>query len=170
MMKQTLFFAALALMLTACGGPKAETAQIPQMNVTEFLSKAGEFAGQEVALEGTVTHVCKHGGKKMFIVGSDGTSQLKITASGDIGSFDLALEGSPVVVNGTVEELVVNEEYLCSMEAEITAEDDHDHSDNSASQEQVDNLRKQVEDSGQDHLAFYSLAGTSCKVISGEEN
>jgi hypothetical protein len=48
-----------------------------------------------------VTHVCRHGGQKCFILADDGETQIRIVPGGDIDEFKVELEGSIVAFKGT---------------------------------------------------------------------
>jgi hypothetical protein len=70
---------------------------------SEFPDKAETYMGQKIQIEGMVVHVCKHGGKKMFLVGDNPEIRVKIDASDEVTVFSTDLEGSTVVVQGTVQ-------------------------------------------------------------------
>lgn len=57
------------------------------MEIDSLLANAGEFAGQEVTIEGVCTHICKHGGRKIFLMGSDDTQTIRVEG-GSVGKFD----------------------------------------------------------------------------------
>jgi hypothetical protein len=89
----------------------------------KFQDFAAENVGKEVEIQGMVIHVCKHGGKKMFIIGEDPEMRVKITASDKIGEFKPELEGSTVAVKGIVEpieEEAVPEEEKHDQDADHT--------------------------------------------------
>jgi hypothetical protein len=71
--------------------------------LADFKDKAEAFVGKEIMLEGNVIHVCKHGGKKMFITADDPDVRIKITSGDDMAPFEPELEGSYVKVLGFVE-------------------------------------------------------------------
>jgi hypothetical protein len=79
--------------------------------------------GKTVEIQGMVTHVCKHGGKKMFIMSSDPDVQVKVTVGENIAAFPVELEGSNVWVKGKVEEMMVEVEP----DHEENVEEDEDH-------------------------------------------
>lgn len=74
---------------------------------SDFPDKAPQMIGQTVEIEGLVVHVCKHGGKKLFIVGENPDIRIKIDASDKVSVFDPELEGSTIKVKGTVAEIEV---------------------------------------------------------------
>jgi hypothetical protein len=197
-MRRNLFLLAIAaLWITSCGG-EGTTDATTQVTLAQFESGAAEYVGKTVSITGTVDHVCRHGGKKMFIVSEGSGERLKITATSDVGSFDVALEGSNVRVEGIVEVLKVDESYLANWEGEVcaaeglpvdAAEGEHQNeaaetavaegaeaaeeqlaeaTDKEQSPEelkQINSLREQLTGSGEEYLAFYSLACSSFEEI-----
>ncbi len=116
-------FIALSL-LTACGkgtnkSGKETAAEIIPITVAEFIGDAGPFVDQAVQISGTVVHVCRHGGQKMFIIGEDGEERIRITTGEDIAEFQVDLEGEKVEVTGYVRELIIDDTYLAEWEAEV---------------------------------------------------
>jgi hypothetical protein len=69
------------------------------LTVSELLANPGTYDGSEIALKGTVVHVCKHSGKRLHLLGSDEASQIRLEA-GAIGQFDKSLEGSEIIARG----------------------------------------------------------------------
>lgn len=105
--------------LNAKGVSQSEAVSI---NPSDFPDKAPQMIGQTVEIEGLVVHVCKHGGKKMFIVGENPDIRVKIDASDKVSVFDPELEGSSVKVKGTVAEIEVE-----MTEEEMKEQRDADH-------------------------------------------
>jgi len=87
-----------------------EKAESIEVGVDNFKEIAPEIVGKKVEISGMVTHVCKHGGKKMFMMDSDADVQVKITTGENIAAFPTDLEGSTVWVSGIVEEIMVEVE------------------------------------------------------------
>jgi hypothetical protein len=183
MTKHFLFsLAIIVFLITGCfnqadndNGTDSE-APAEEVTLATLLSETGNFVDKPVKVSGTVDHVCKHGGKKMFIFGKNPDDRIKITTGEKMSSFDPALEGSDVFVSGIVREMRVDEDYLMNWEMELTAnknekkkhmevgsgEGKHEpgeSEENSAADEmnQISSMRKQLEDSGKDHLSFYSI-------------
>jgi hypothetical protein len=88
--------------------------------------KFQEFAlnnvGKEVEIKGLVVHVCREGGKKMFIIGEDPEMRVKITPGEKIGVFIPEMEGSTVDIKGIIEPI---EEEVVSEEEKKTQDADH---------------------------------------------
>jgi hypothetical protein len=89
----------------------------------KFQDIAEANVGKSVEIEGLVVHVCKHGGKKLFIVGSDPEQRVKITTSDKVSVFQPELEGSTIKVKGIIEPMAEEE-----LPAEEKAAQDADHS------------------------------------------
>ena len=81
---------AACLVMVSCGGGKKQQAAeeaVVAMSIDDVMAKASGLVEQEVTIEGVCTHTCRHGAKKMFLVGSDDTKTLRIEA-GELGAFD----------------------------------------------------------------------------------
>jgi len=124
-MQRAAFLVLVAFLAVSCNQASKENStesteveQIVSATIQELLASPADFDGKEVAVSGMVTHVCRHGGQKCFIVAEDGETQIRIVPSGDIDEFKIELEGSNVAFKGVfrvmnvveTEELVENYE------------------------------------------------------------
>jgi putative hemolysin len=109
-MQRLIFWVAGVLLITACSqaarnegsdSTDGRTQEIVTATVEEILAQPAEYEGKQVAVSGMVTHVCRHGGQKCFVLGQDGKSQIRIVPGGDIDEFKIDLEGSTVSFLGT---------------------------------------------------------------------
>lgn len=190
MKKNVLMLFALVGLLIACNSSqkKAEkdgSGEPVTVTVNDFLTKAGDYVGQEIVIKGTVSHVCKHGGKRMFIFDDNEDNRVKIEAGEGVTTFDANLEGSDVEVKGMLKELVIDETYLTEWELEVSEEMNKPEADTAATagheggglggsadqgehvdaMESIENYRQQIKESGKDHLSFYSVECTAYEVI-----
>ncbi len=174
---------------TGCKQKSTNESDSTKVNITvdEFLANPENWANKEVVISGTVSHICKHSGKKLFLFGADPEKTLKINAGGDVSTFDLKYEGLDVEITGTViEDEKIDANYLNEWEAEIKASlADKDqkvcNEENKAISGQnniqtkdttnaevedpyasVKNFRKKLDESGK---AYISIWGISCKSI-----
>lgn len=69
------------------------------VDLATLMADPTQYDGKEVAIEGTVVHVCKHSGKRLHLMGVDEATQLRIEA-GEIGQFAKELEGSDIIARG----------------------------------------------------------------------
>jgi hypothetical protein len=169
-------FAILILFAASCNQPVKEeaaeevTIDTVWMTVASFDTSAMNYVDQPVWIEGTVTHTCKHGGKRMFIADGSDTVLVEVTAGPEIVMFDAELEGSRVQVLGILKEERIDDKYLNEWEAEVLKpeEENHEaglhegtkgHEDHSKEDKlkQINALRNQLKESGKEFLAFYSV-------------
>lgn len=191
-MKKLIFIVAAAIGLASCQNStnKTETANEETLNndiavvqVAEFENKAGDLVGKTIQLSGTVDHVCKHGGQRMFIVDNESEARIKITPAEEVAAFNTELVGDELLITGIVEEQRIDESYLMEWEEEIRAgsamsddkgegthlggnvEKGGEGADESEEMQKVNNLREQLQASGKDYLAFYSVVCTGYQVV-----
>ena len=195
----TKFFSLFLVLVLAvsCGQQSNKTKDLPDLEVSEItvealLADASPFVEKPVAIKGTVVHVCRHGGQRLFIVGENGEDRFRITVGENISEFDVELEGTMIEVNGVVKELIIDETYLAEWEAEISEGSEHSrgegheggvgHGDNygeaqavegdqnaemqQASQlKSIQDVRDEIAASGKDHLSDYWIETIDFKVI-----
>ncbi|MCB2221262.1 MAG: hypothetical protein KQI35_12765 [Bacteroidetes bacterium] len=176
MIKKFLFMMALAAFFTSCGGGagtdenvqdettsmEATQNEVPMIAIGEFDSKAGEFVDQEIMVEGIVDHVCKHGGKKLFLVSDEGDLHVDSDTR-----FDEALTGSDIKVKGIVREFRVDEAYCLKMEEDNIQSHKKGETDEDLYEmkmAQIKEYRDSMAAAGVDHLSFYSVEYVSHEV------
>ena len=57
------------------------------MEVDNLLADAEKLTGGKVTVEGVCTHICRHGGRKIFLMGTDDTQVIRIEAGERIADF-----------------------------------------------------------------------------------
>ena len=191
MKAQTIFLVALAaLAFTACGGQtnnkqKAteEVAVSTAMEIDAVLADAEKLANSEVGIEGICTHICKHGGTKIFMMGSDDTKTIRIEAA-KLGSFDQKCVISIVKVKGLLREERIDEAYLQRWEAASAAQVAEEHGETEAGcdtekaargesgntvAERIANFRDRIAAreaaEGKAYLSFYFVEALSYEIL-----
>lgn len=84
-MKKILFMMAVALVaFTAC----QKQAQVAEKvySIDEVYAQADSLAGDTICFEGICAHLCKHGGRKAFLMGSDESRILRVEGA-SAGNF-----------------------------------------------------------------------------------
>ena len=129
--KLTIAIAIMAMTFigTSCGNKQQKSASeatteqsaSSALEIDSLLANAESLAGQEVTIEGVCTHTCKHGAKKIFLMGSDDTQVIRVEA-GTLGAFDPKCVNSIVRVTGTLKEQRIDEAYLQNWEAQLKAQ------------------------------------------------
>lgn len=179
-MIRNLFFVSIIALAFSCSNGKTNNEEV--IKVDDFLAKQAELVEKTVKVEGTVTHICMHGGKKLFIMGQDPEKTIKVTAGAGISQFDKTLEGTDVIIEGIVKETKVDEAYIVKLEAEAAANVDttqkdttkqeiaehknhlHEGESHATDNSQFDDLRKQIKESGKDYISFYAIECTKVEA------
>ena len=180
-----------ALLLVACNGnssrkaatgQSAPTEQADVLEIDELLASADSLAGKTVTIEGVCTHTCKHGARKIFLMGSDDTQIIRVE-SGELGHFDPQCVNRIVRVTGTLDEQRVDEAYLVAWEAKAKAQSGEQHgtteagcdTEKAARRETGNTVAERIADfrakiaarkasEGKDYLSFYYVTATSYEI------
>jgi hypothetical protein len=133
-MKKVMFLAMISLLVISATSLNAQdkstsksTDKVVTVKPDNFQDVAPDLVGKEVEIQGMVVHVCREGGKKMFIVGENPDVSVKITVSKKVNVFEPELEGSTVYVKGIVEPMSSNEEVQQEVEKEGNADAAHEN-------------------------------------------
>lgn len=114
-MKKIIPIFVLAIFLFSCNTGTKNTEEIKSVTFEELATSAEGLNDKLVTIEGMVTHVCKHGGQKLFLTDETKELNLLVRVTESIPEFDVALEGSNVQITGN----------LIVAVAEANEEDDH---------------------------------------------
>lgn len=186
-MKKLIILAAVAMLFSACSNSakdsseqiKANSNQITEVQVNDFEKQADNLEGEQVIMKGAVMHVCKHGGKRLFISGDNPDIRVKVTKGENMASFKPELEGSEISIQGIVQVQEVDEAYLNQWENDVKADmkesdkkihtGEEGHEENEGEKEEtlmkIKNMRKQLKESGKEKLTFYSVECEDYKII-----
>ncbi len=162
-----------------------ETVQEVVLQVDDVLGKADSLLGHEVTVEAVCTHICSHGGGKIFLMGSDDTKMLRVEAGEKIGSFKPECVNNLVQVKGILAEQRIDESVLAKMENEAKNQTGEKHGaagdgcessqkargeqPGAALEQRIANFRKRIaerkEKEGKEYLSFYHIEGLSYKIV-----
>lgn len=117
---------AVALLFSACScesqqSSTQEEQEQTALQVDDVLAQGEELVGEIVTVEGVTTHVCSHGGARLFLMGSDDTKTIRVEAGEAIGSFPAEVVNSLVTVTGELHETRLYESDLQQQEERIKA-------------------------------------------------
>lgn len=166
------------------GNKDADSTNV-SITVDSFLATPEKWVNKDILITGTVSHVCKHSGKKLFLFGADAQKTVKINAMGDFSGFDIKFEGTDVEITGTViEDQKIDANYLDEWESDIkkmvadkdlkvcTAEGQAitgQTSDKEKSAEATEDpyadikaFRKKLDESGKTYISVYAI---NCKTL-----
>jgi len=179
-MKKLLFIAATALILVSCGNKTQQgatteetattqaNADVPTYELNKLLADADQMVDKTVIVKGTVTHTCKHSGKRCFIVGEDGKTSFRVEAKGDIGGFNKELVGSELAIKGTLKERRLTKEYIDQYEKDVNekkAKEDGSAETCQAELSNITSMRDWMKDNNKDYYAIYYMDGESYETV-----
>ena len=107
-MKNFFYLTMIGLLVFSCNNQSGnnsteETKKQIEEAVEVSLAQLAEFPKSyegKIMVKGMVTHVCKHGGQKMFLTNESQDANMLIRVSSSIPEFEVALEGSTVEITG----------------------------------------------------------------------
>jgi len=121
-MKLTFYTLGVLIFLISCSsesGKSGETKDDIKVIAIENLENSAEDIGDNIVqTTGMVTHICRHGGQKMFLTDDTKESHILVRVSSSIPEFKVSLEGSTLEVTGK----------LVATVTEATDHEGHDHS------------------------------------------
>lgn len=190
MKKISLLLISLVAILTlaSCTSNKksneSETTQTA-VTVDELMANAEQEVENTVVLEGLCTHICSHGGKKLFLMGNDEASTIRVEASDEIGAFKSGSLNSMVKVKGVLKEERIDEAYLTQWEARIEEGVADEHGEDgegcetelkAQGQEDVTSERGRIKDfrekiakrnetEGKNYLSFYFVEADEYTIL-----
>ncbi len=111
------------MMTMSCTGNKKTTnanqkKQTP-ITVDEIMANAEHNIDNVVVVEGICTHVCSHGGKKLFLMGDDDSNTIRVESNDVLGAFKSECINSIIQVKGLLKEERIDEAYLVKWESEL---------------------------------------------------
>ena len=168
---------AVAVIGTSCGNKQqksssdttTEQTTSSALEIDSLLANAENLAGKEVTIEGVCTHTCKHGAKKIFLMGSDDTQVIRVEA-GTLGAFAPKCVNSIVRVTGTLEAQLKAQaaekhgtgEAGCDTEKKARGETAN------TPEARIADFRAKIADrkasSGKEYLSFYFMEANSYEV------
>lgn len=190
MKKQHLFFIALISLIAfgSCTGNKnktnTETESTP-MSVDDVLLAAEEQADNNVTVEGLCTHICSHGGRKIFLLGDDDSKTIRVESSDALGAFKQECVNAMVLVKGKLKEERIDEAYLLKWENELAEGTAEEHGEDgegceteqkAQGQESVTDdygrikdfrirIAERNESEGKDYLSFYYIEANEYSIL-----
>lgn len=96
----------------SCGNQKSKkqtvvlaVPEVVVLTVDDLYNNVTDLTDKEVVVKGTVMHICKSGGERCFIMGSNEDVVIRIEAGEKIGAFNQELMGSDIEVVGVLREV-----------------------------------------------------------------
>lgn len=180
----------MTLGLASCGNDSnkskeqtsAEEVTPAALEVDQVLADPDSLVGDTIEIEGICTHICKHGGGKIFLMGSDDTKTLRVEAGESIGSFPQETVNSIVRVTGVLVEDRIDEDYLAQWESQIADQAKETQGEGGCAadmkanaeaatnsvRERIANFRSRIaertEKEGKPYVSLYHMEGLSYEI------
>lgn len=162
------------VLISACGQKQEGTEGVAALTLAKFMEQPEQFIDKEVVLEGTVTHVCKHGGKRVHLTDTKTNDRMKVELGENMPAFARELEGSDIIVTGILRETRIDKQYLDEWEQEVLAETTEEHKDaghvDPQGLEAVNAKREELAASGKPYLSMWHVECISYKMKDGSAN
>ena len=153
-MKKSFIISAMAfigmMIVTACGNKAATEAEVTDntVSVDSLLVTPEAYLGDTISIEGVVSHLCAHGGRKAFVLGSSDSVMIRCDATPEMGgAFPQDCIHHPIMVKGVLIESRLTEDDVKQLEAQHA--------------EQVKMIAEQA---GAEQAAAVEKAATGCET------
>ncbi|TKG94027.1 hypothetical protein EYV94_14830 [Puteibacter caeruleilacunae] len=179
---KNLLYLFLAITLASCGTKQAnkDKAEKPtSMSVDKVYTDGEKYADQSITIEGTVIHVCRHGGERCFIMGTDEDQTIRIETNSKIKAFSQDQIGTDIKVKGTLRHIKIDATYLDNWEQEARDEEeatveqrhldghekhdgDHEHEEESeleSTLEQINDYRAKIKELPKGYISVFYMDG-----------
>ena len=176
-----MFLAIMAICLTSCAGKSTEkkdnnsdsttVAQVSGLAVyrlDSLLAVADQLVDKKVIVKGSVTHTCKHSGKRCFIVGDNENVSMRVEAKGNIGGFNRELVGSELAITGVVKERRLTKEYINQYEKDVNekkVKEDGSAETCQAELTNINEMRDWMKKNNKDYYAIYYMDGEEFSIV-----
>lgn len=184
-MKRILFMLLAVFTLVSCGVKKEKKEDssvknievVTELSVDEIYQKGEKFADKTIVVTGTIGHVCKHGGKRCFLMGNNEDNSLRVETADAMKPFSLDQIGNEMKISGVLKEIRIDEKYLKEWEEEARAdnqddekrhldghekgdgEHSHDSSELDGVLEQIELYRKEMKTNGKGYVSRFFMEG-----------
>ncbi len=170
-MKKLLLFSVVAILFFGCSNQnknqqktEEQPAQAVVLTVDELYKNAAEMADKEVIVKGTVMHVCKQGGARCFLMGSNEEINIRVEAGEKIGAFSQEQMGSELEISGILK--VVKTEADAHNPSKEHGEGEAEHTEEAT----TENAHKIIAESQENAEVVYFIEGLTVKEEKKEMN
>lgn len=163
-MRKLFVLSLLVVFAVSCGNRQLKTQPAEQtvkvITVDELLAEAADRVDQEVVIAGLITHVCKHGGQRCFVMGTSDAVTIRVEAGDEIDSFKQEHVGSELQITGILRLVPAEGGHECSEGEEAT----HEHEQ--GTELAADSLIQNATEVAEEYVPSYFIEGIRFSVIS----
>ncbi|MGM0530732.1 MAG: hypothetical protein ACQER7_05215 [Bacteroidota bacterium] len=132
--------------------------------VNQVMEAPGKYVENQITVKGMVTHVCRHGGKRLHLSLPGSDVKLRVRTGENVSPFERSLEGDTVRVSGKFIEERFDQGYLEKLRkdknTEKHQESEHDNASSSeggVSQAYINELEQKIENTEKGYISEYWL-------------
>lgn len=169
-MRYLYIFLLAGFLFISCNKKQNETKPVVTdkvLTVDDLINENFSYKTGNVTVQGLCVHVCVHSGKKLFIVGKNGSDKFQVFTSEKIPAFDKKLEGSNIKVTGTLEEEKIDMAYVSNLEAELVKENKAEGKScpTEDSMKEINDLKAKIAKSKKGYISIYTMTCSDVKTI-----
>ncbi len=133
------------------------------LTVGQVMDSPGEFTNNRITVEGMVTHVCRHGGKRLHLSASGSDLKLRVRTGENVPPFKRSLEGTTIRISGKISEERFDQAYLEKLKQGETKKESHEEHNNvpssseGVSQAYINELEQRIKSSEKGYISQYWL-------------
>lgn len=136
------------------------------LSVEQVMEMPGKYVESQITIEGMVTHVCRHGGKRLHISTPGSDVKLRVRTGKTISPFERKLEGSAVQIKGKLTEERFDLGYVEKLNQGQDTKGHHEsseHDNNTSSSEggvsqaYINELEQKIKNSEKGYISEYWL-------------
>lgn len=159
-----------AFILLSCN-PKKSVDSLKPVSIAQLKTNPSDYLDKRIVITGTVSHVCREGGQKMFLYQNHPESLIRITTGPSLSEFTIDLEGKEVEVTGIFRQLKIDEAYLTDLEKGQMNDKGHTNENPSIHKNEpvagnIQRLRERIAASGSGYITDQWIEAESFTVLS----
>ena len=137
----------------------------PTVDLETLYANPGEYIDKEVYVKATVDHVCKHSGKRLFVVQDDESIRIHGTER-----FDEDIIGKEILVKAVFKEERIDSDYLAEWEAEVRETHKDDAMEGVGTLDKIVAMKDSIADTEKGYVSNYYMEFVDFKrTDDGEE-
>lgn len=174
-MRIILFVFILSLFMASCqqenktanndnANLKNKTERTIYLSVNQLYGMVDSLAGKIVNVSGMIEHVCKHGGKRFKIIGTEGFQELKIELGSKFSPFEPTAVGSTAKIVGLLTPNEMNAEMVKEWEEKMKKNHEGEEGSTHFKEElaYIQSIHKKIKDG---EIPFYTAYSVIAKKI-----
>jgi hypothetical protein len=138
--------------------------ETPTVDLKMLYANPGEYIDKEVYVKATVDHVCKHSGKRLFVVQDDESIRIHGTER-----FDEDIIGKEILVKAVFKEERIDSDYLAEWEAEVRETHKDDDVEGVGTLDKIEAMKDSIAGTEKGYVSNYYMEFVDFKSTDGHK-